>query len=141
MRAWSILLLGLALLFPIATASAAEDPLDLTAIPRVQQPLEVWFSFSLINITAVNEREETIDFDAMIHMSWMDPRLAYDPKEYGLEEGEFTPGDYSKAPRRVYLTDFAVKELFPGWWPSVVICSVVRWVPECQPTTRALLLT
>ncbi|MBT8450327.1 MAG: hypothetical protein KJO40_00030 [Deltaproteobacteria bacterium] len=117
----STLLLVLTLVIPAASAFAAEDPPDLAAIPRTEEPLEVWISFSLVNITAVNEKEETIEFDAMIHMSWMDPRLAYDPAEYGMAEGEFTPGDYSKTPRRVYLTDFAVKELFPGWWPSVVI--------------------
>jgi len=121
MRARLTHLLVLALVVPAGSASAAEDPLDLPAIPPGEEPLELWFSFSLVNITAVNEKEETIDFDAVIHMSWMDPRLAYDPAEYGMAEGEFTPGDYSKAPRRIYLTDFAVKELFPGWWPSVVI--------------------
>ena len=121
-RGRSVHLLALTLLLgPAASVSAAEDPPDLAAIPHVEGPLEVWIGFSLVNITAVNEREETIDFDAMIHMSWMDPRLAYDPVEYGLAEGEFTPGDYSKAPRRVYLTDFAVNELFPGWWPSFII--------------------
>jgi hypothetical protein len=113
--------LALVLLIGATSGSAAEEPRDLAAIPRGASPLEVRFSFSLVNITAVNEREETIDFDAVIHMSWMDPRLAYDPADYGMSEDEFVPGDYSKAPRRVYLTDFAVKELFPAWWPSVVI--------------------
>lgn len=113
--------LSVAVAVVVASASAAAEPPDLPAIPRVEEPLEVGFSFSLVNLTAVNEREETIDFDAVIHMSWLDPRLAYDPAEYGMSEDEFTPGDYSKAPRRIYLTDFAVKEQFPGWWPSVVI--------------------
>lgn len=121
MRARFVHSLVLMLLVAAASGSFAEGPLDLPAIPRVEGPLEVWFSFSLVNITAVNEREETIDFDAVIHMSWMDPRLAYEPAEYGMSEDEFTPGDYSKAPRRIYLTDFAVKELFPAWWPSAVI--------------------
>lgn len=113
--------LALVVLAWAASAAAAGEPADLAAIPRVEAPLEVRFSFSLVNITAVNEREETIDFDAVIHMSWMDPRLAYDPAEYGMAADEFVPGDYSKAPRRIYLTDFAVQELFPGWWPGVVI--------------------
>lgn len=121
MRVWSVLLLAGALVIPAASASAAEDPLDLAAIPPGDEPLEVLVSFSLVNITAVNEKEETIALDAMIHMSWMDPRLAYNPADYGLAEAEFTPGDYSKSPRRIYLTDFAVKELFPGWWPGVFL--------------------
>ena len=117
----SVVLFALAFALQNAGDSTAADLADLTAIPPQEEPLKVSISFSLVNITAINEREETIEFDAMIHMSWMDPRLAYDPAEYGVEDGEFTPGDYSKSPRHIYLNDFAVKELFPGWWPSLVI--------------------
>ena len=121
MRARSVGLFAFAFVIVAASVSAADEPADLPAIPPGDAPLEVEIGFSLINITAVDEKEETIEFDAMIQMGWMDPRLAYDPAEYGIGEGEFTPGDYSKPPRRIYLTDFAVLELFPGWWPSVVI--------------------
>ena len=125
LRAHLFLLLALALAISAASVLAAEDPLDLPAVPRGQQPLEVSLGFSLVNITAVNEKEETVSFDGMIHMSWLDPRLGYDPVDYGVAEGEFTRGDYSKVPRRIYLTNFAVLELFPGWWPSVVILNGV----------------
>ncbi|MDJ0850434.1 MAG: hypothetical protein QNK04_18845 [Myxococcota bacterium] len=46
-------------------------------------------------------------------MNWMDRRLAYDAAAVGTYD--FVPGDYSRAPRRIYQGDFAVKELFEGW--------------------------
>jgi hypothetical protein len=34
---------------------------------------------------------------------------------------DWTPGDYSRAPRQIYFGDFAVKEIYEGWRPHVVI--------------------
>jgi hypothetical protein len=89
----------------------------LQGIPASDGPLKVFFGFNLVNITDVNEKEETIDFDAEIILSWVDSRLAYDPEDYGMDE--WMPGDYSKSPRQVYLNDFTVNEMFQGWWPSI----------------------
>ena len=89
--------------------------------PLEQVPLEVKIGFSLVNITDVSEKDETIDFKCAIHLSWNDPRLTYDLREVGLEPGDFTPGDYTRAPRRIYQGDFAVKELYEGWRPHIVI--------------------
>ena len=86
--------------------------------PPGERPLEVRIGFNLVNLTSVSEKEETIDFEGAIYLNWMDPRLAYDPAEVGLEE--YTPGDYSRAPRRIYQGDFAVKEIFDGWRLHVV---------------------
>ena len=40
----------------------------------------VLIGFNLVNITDVNEKEETIDFEGAIYLEWVDPRLAYDPR-------------------------------------------------------------
>jgi hypothetical protein len=85
--------------------------------PFSDGPFEVSFGFSLVNITDVSEKEETIDFDGELILSWMDARLAYDPEDYGLDD--WVPGDYSRAPRQVYTNDFTINELFPGWWPII----------------------
>lgn len=95
----------------------------LQGIPPSDGPLEVFFGFNLVNITDVNEKEETIDFDGQIMLSWMDSRLAYHPQDYGTDD--WVPGDYSKAPRQVYMTNFAVNEVFPGWWPSISLLNGV----------------
>ena len=100
-----------------ASSVLGQDNELLLGIPTGDGPLKVFFGFNLVNITDVNEKEETIDFDGELTLSWMDSRLAYDPTEYGLDS--WVPGDYSKAPRKVYLNSFTVNEVFQGWWPTI----------------------
>ncbi len=119
------LLLALATILSLAGAAPpsieADDGGHPVGPPLDRVPLEVEIGFSLVNITDVSEKFETIDLDGGLYLRWNDPRLAYDPVEVGLEPGDFTPGDYSRAPRRIYQGDFAVKELFDGWRPHIVI--------------------
>ena len=84
---------------PPHTVQATEKEF-LGGPPPGEKPLQVRIGFNLVNLTAVNEKEETIDFEGALYLNWMDPRLAYDPAEVGLTE--YTPGDYSQAPRRIY---------------------------------------
>ncbi len=95
------------------SARAQEGPY-LGGTPPGDGPVEVLIGFNLLNISDVNEQEETIDFEGAIYMEWMDPRLAYAPADVGMTS--WVPGDYSRTPRRIYQGDFAVKELFEGWW-------------------------
>ena len=113
---WSVVgLLGCGL----ATVAAGEE-LYLGGLPPGDRPLEVSMGFNLVNITDVGEKEETLEFDGAIELEWRDPRLAYEPEDYGMP-ADWTPGDYSKVPAHVYQGDFAVKEIFHGWRPHVVI--------------------
>lgn len=98
--------------------AAEDDP--LMGIPLLDDPIEVNIGFSLLNITDVNEREETIDFDGLIYLTWKDERLAYDPAKVGYPP-DYLPGDYAQPPRMVYQGDFAVKEVFEGWRPHFVL--------------------
>lgn len=68
----------------LLTGSLANGQDDdyLAALPPSDGPLEVQVGFNLVNITDVNEKEETIDFDGQIILSWMDPRLAYALEDY-----------------------------------------------------------
>jgi len=73
----------------------------LTSILPTNDTVKVAFGFSLINITDVNEREETIDFDAAIYMQWKDPRLAYQINSMDSMAVNDTI-DYSRTPNVIY---------------------------------------
>lgn len=104
----------------LVTASALGQEAYLGGLPPGEGPLEVLMGFNLVNITEVLEKEETLEFDGAIYLDWKDPRLAYDPAEYGMPS-DWSAGDYSVVPSHVYQGDFAVKELFEGWRPRIVI--------------------
>ncbi len=112
---WIGALLSLVL---VAQAWAAEGP-HHRGPPPSDGPLQVQIGFQLLNLTDVNEKEETIDIEGYIVLRWSDPRLAYDPAEEGLEG--FVAGDYARAPARIYQGDFAVKEVFERWRPHVEV--------------------
>ncbi len=92
----------------------------LTGPPPGDKPIEVLIGFNLLNITDVGEKEETLDIEGAIYLEWDDVRLAYEPEEHGMPE-DWRPGDYSSAPSRIFQGDFAVKEIYEGWRPHVVI--------------------
>lgn len=99
----------------------AEDTEYLGGPPPGPEPLEVRIGFNLVNLTDINESEETIDFDASFTASWLDPRLAYDPAVVGTPEWEV--GDYSGTPRKVFTGDFQVKEAYEGWRPHLFVAN------------------
>ena len=89
-------------------------------IPLNQGPLEVHMGFSVTNITSVNEREETIEFDGTLFLKWKDNRLAYEPSSVGYPS-DYKLGDNSQLPRLIYQGDFSVKEIFDGWRPHIIL--------------------
>lgn len=112
--------------------SEAKEDVFLGGPPPGVEPLRVSIGFNLVNITDVSEKAETIDFDGAIYMHWKDPRLAHDPASVGSPD--FVPGDYSRAPRLIYQGDFAVKELFDGWRPHLVIPNGIENRKTTNPT-------
>ncbi len=108
------------LVFLLSNLAVAQD----VAGPLKQRPgdgsIDVLVGFNLVSLTDVSEKDETIDFDGAIYLEWMDPRLAYDPASTGAREA-WTPGDYSKAPPRIYQGKFAVEEQYAGWRPHLLI--------------------
>ena len=103
----------------LATVAVGQDKY-IGGMPTGDRPMEVLMGFNLVNITDVGEKEETLDFDGAIYLEWKDPRLAYDPADYGMST-DWVPGDYSTVPAQVYQGDYAVKELYEGWRPHIVI--------------------
>ena len=114
------LLLAALLLHLAATTITAQAEEFLRALPPAEGPVEVLMGFNLMNITDVGEKEETIDFDGAIYLEWTDPRLAYVPAEYGMPDS-WVPGDYSRAPKQIYLSEYVIEEDFQGWWPHIII--------------------
>lgn len=114
-------LLGVLISLPAQAQEEAftQEGVYLGGPPPGARPLEVRMGFSLTNITDVDEREETIDFDGSLYLMWMDPRLAHDPASVGLDG--WVAGDYSSVPRRLLQGDFRVKEIYEGWRPHLVI--------------------
>jgi len=108
----------LAVLWP--NLANAQDQDYLGGPPPDSSPLEIGMGFSLANLTDVNEREETIDFEGALYLNWKDPRLAHDPLSVGYSD-DYVLGDYSQPPRLIYQGDFSVKEVFNGWRPHIVM--------------------
>ena len=92
-------LLFLVVLMPVLAQPQDEEYLG--GPPLGEVPLKVSIGFNLVNITDVSEKEETMDFEGAIYMFWKDRRWAHDPAEVGYAEGDFVPGDYTRAPRKI----------------------------------------
>ena len=96
------------------------DPFK-TGMPTGDLPIEVDIGFSLIKLTDVNEREETIDFEGAIYLRWNDKRLAYDKSEAAMPR--FVTGNYDQVPRKIYQGIIPVTWKYNGWRPHVVIAN------------------
>ena len=105
-------------IFPFLSLASGDDYKG--GIPLNSEPLKVQMGFTLSNITDVNEREETIDFDGALFLKWNDDRLAYDPTSVGYAI-DYKLGDHSQMPRLIYQGDFSVKEIFEGWRPYILL--------------------
>lgn len=109
----------LLMVFAIQSQAVILDGDDLRTLPAHDLPLKVNIAFAIFDLTDVNEKEETVDFDGAVYVFWDDPRQAYDVTELGFTEEDFPPGDYSRPAPRIYQGDFAVKEIFQGWRPHI----------------------
>jgi len=78
--------------------------------PEDDGPVVVEIGFFLTNINAINEEDETLDFEGTLSLRWRDPRLAFDPGETGYEQ-------------RYYQGYYQFDEVFSGWWPQVVLAN------------------
>ena len=116
---WKKLLTQLLVVFAAYSMPVAAEE-NLGGPPPGDKPIEVLVGFNLLNITDVGDKEETLDLEGAIYLEWDDVRLAYEPEEFGMP-GDWRAGDYSNAPTRIFQGDFAVKEIYEGWRPHVVV--------------------
>lgn len=105
-------------IFPLLSLANGDDYKG--GIPLSTKPIKVRMGFTLSNITDVNEREETVDFDGVIFLIWKDGRLAYEPSLAGYPD-DYKLGDYTEPPRLIYQGDFSVKEIYDGWRPHLLL--------------------
>ncbi len=85
--------------------------------PPKPLPVEVRMGFNLIDINAVREREETLEFEGAIYLFWEDPRLVYE------DTSDVPDVNHSRTPEVLYQGDFSVKEEFPGWRPHMTLAN------------------
>lgn len=73
-------------------------------------PVVVNIGFLLSNINAINEEDETFDFEGVLSMHWIDPRLAFDPLVTGYDQ-------------LYYQGSYQFNEVFEGWWPQLFLAN------------------
>ena len=78
--------------------------------PEGAGPVVVDIGFLLSNINAINDEEETFDFEGILSMHWNDQRLAFDPADTGYDQLYYQGG-------------FQFNEVFGGWWPQVYLAN------------------
>lgn len=114
LRTATVIATAVMLLLVSSSITARESAPELPLSGQQGQPLEIRMGFNLINITDVNEKEETMDFEGALYLEWNDPRLALSSSP---GRGDGNTGETS----RLYQGAFKVNEVFPGWRPRVVI--------------------
>lgn len=95
-----------ALILQALLAPAA--PAELARFGLPAKPTVVSVGFVLLDLNAINEQEETFEFEALVTLRWQDPRQAFDPAETGVHE-------------KYYEGDFHFTESYVGWWPQLGI--------------------
>ena len=93
-------------------SSTAQEQLAFHSTVPPQRPVVVQTGFNLLNITAIDEREETFSFEGFIVFQWKDERQAYD-----YDSASYAFNDYNNLPPKLYEGEFAVAELYDGWRP------------------------
>jgi len=97
-------LAGVALSIP-ASAAAQASPLNP---PASEGPLTVRVGLHLLDVVEIDESSKTVDFEAILTLSWQDDRLRFDPSEAGTEV-------------MVYQGDYQFSEIATGWWPQLFL--------------------
>ena len=98
------------------------NAVDLLNLPPANGPVVVLAAFHLLNISAIDDAAETVEFSAVTTLTWQDPRQAFDPLQEGVEE-------------KVLSGAFQFNELAPAWYPQVLLSNAAG-----QNDSRAVLL-
>lgn len=78
--------------------------------PNADGPVVVTAWFRLLNIGAIDDNNETIEFSGILGLTWKDPRQAFDPAQEGTNE-------------KVYTGAFQFNEISPSWYPQVTLAN------------------
>ena len=85
-----------------------QDNNFVNSLPRADGPVQVTVSFELRDIDHIDDEAETIEFTAVMKLSWYDSRQAFDPVIEGTEE-------------KIYQGNFQFDEMFTGWYPQLIL--------------------
>jgi hypothetical protein len=108
-RGWLALLVALVCLLLAVPAHAGGDSNGPVFVTPPHKPTEVKIGVYLVALTRVDPPAEaypTFEAEIFLDMVWNDPRLAFDPKEVGVE-------------KEVFLEHEAQLQLERIWWPDV----------------------
>lgn len=106
-RGW-IVALGLAAIASLASPAGVAGQARPTGEPPEPSPLPISIGLYVADFPDLDEDEKTFEFEATLSLHWRDGRLAFDPAEEGAGE-------------RVWEGDYQFAEVFPGWWPQLVL--------------------
>jgi len=110
MRRRSLTRICVALAVVLAAAGARAADARLSGPPDHDGPVRVSLGFFLSDVNEVDERTERFEFEAILTQKWRDPRLAFNPEAAGVRE-------------RTYQGDYQFAEVFPGWWPQLILAN------------------
>jgi hypothetical protein len=85
-----------------------QDNNFVNSLPLEDGPVQVTVSFELRDIDHIDDEAETIEFTAVMKLSWHDSRQAFDPVIEGTEE-------------KIYQGNFQFDEMFTGWYPQLIL--------------------
>ena len=98
----------LALLTAVALPRALAAQALPTGEPPGPAPLPISIGLYVADFPDLDEDEKTFEFEATLSLHWRDERLAFDPAQAGAAE-------------MVWEGDYQFAEVFPGWWPQLVL--------------------
>ena len=109
-RIWTLLLAFGIPLVAVGEESATKEKQGpfLFSTPPTGQPTTVYMDFQLDDINAIHSVDETFEFTGTMTLTWVDPRVAFDPQELGVEE-------------IIYQGNYQFNEIATGWYPQVVL--------------------
>ena len=106
-RGW-IVALGLAVVASLASPNGVAGQARSTGEPPEPSPLPVSIGLYVADFPDLDEDEKTFQLEATLSLQWRDDRLAFDPVTEGADE-------------RIWQGGYQFAEVFPGWWPQLVL--------------------
>lgn len=94
----------------VCAGGAAAAPF-VAGPPPGEGPVVVRTSFALRDIHDIDDERQNFEFGGVLRFVWRDQRQAFDPAEAGVAE-------------KIYQGDYQFNEVFPGWFPQVVLVNV-----------------
>ena len=116
--------LGTALLLAVATGTAAlPTQTELLTPPPSDGPLVVQTGFQLLDITRIDDQNETFEFTGILSVQWKDERQAFDPAMEGVAE-------------KFYQGNFQFNEIATSWYPEITLLNTAGTFEKGEPLLR-----